>query len=211
MTRLLPLLLLLAACAVPSEYRFPPANPAPVYAPPGTGLPMPSHGLGVRNVPRSPNRRVLPPPGKEPGLWSADRPKASAAAPEPAVIFGETIPLDDPEIKASQPVQGCVAALGGAFVNDHERVNAVVRWLNQEQRRCAALRAFAWCLGAAASGPVSKEDAEHATRLQKRLDEQVRDQCAKHHDTTEEVLSAVLVSIGREDAFQTNKGGPNVH
>ena len=78
------LLALLAACASsPTPYeRGTLTRPPPPPTRPGVGAPIVGQpGSFTQPPPRSPNTRVLP-PSNEPGLWSADTPKA-ALTPAP--------------------------------------------------------------------------------------------------------------------------------
>lgn len=140
----LPLLLFLSACSGPSEYRFPPAHPTPVYTPPGTGLPMPSSpGPGVRNVPRSPNRRVLPPPGKEKGLWSADRPRASSESGP--VLIGLQLPLpEDATADVREKAAYCANGMEKAIDTSGRR--KTVKDLAPDAQWCLAAKLYHACI-----------------------------------------------------------------
>lgn len=202
------LLLALAACSGPSHLHYPPANPAPTYTPPGTGLPMPSFpGPGVRNIPRSPHKRVLP-PSKEPGLWSADRPKASIIAPAPTLL-GTTLPVPDaaktPYI--SHSLSGCIEAAGelvGAPVF-FTRIDA----LREDERKCFAGLLYSRCASglpefvkarrAKEGGSFNQSDAPALKALKKEAEAYVAKWCAGARADVERlggevgsVLSAVL-------------------
>lgn len=73
---------------------FPGSTGNPVHTPTGAGLPTTGQpGTQGADVPRSPNKRVLP-PTKEPGLWAADgAPKATREGSTD--VFGVTIPYPD--------------------------------------------------------------------------------------------------------------------
>jgi hypothetical protein len=89
------LLALLAACASsPTTYeRGTLTRPPPPPTRPGVGAPVVGQpGLVTQPPPRSPNTRVLP-PSNEPGLWSADTPKAALTpAPEGSPVGPDWLP-----------------------------------------------------------------------------------------------------------------------
>lgn len=82
--------------------RAPPFEPRTTFTPNGAGLPEYWGQPQAEPLPRSPYSRVLP-PSREPGLWAADRPKASAMNDddERRQILGVALPgfeVDEDEI-----------------------------------------------------------------------------------------------------------------
>jgi hypothetical protein len=124
--------------------QLPPSYPGATYTPPGTGLPgerVPGPQRG--EVPRSPNKRVLP-ATKEPGLWAADgAPRASS----PPQLFDVELPYPDgadtPEEQATTDV--CASTLTRAARSADELYYAVN--LPEPVRRCFAARAYEHCAG----------------------------------------------------------------
>ena len=101
-------------------------------------------GSATAPLPRSPNTRVLP-PSNEPGLWSADAPRA-ARREEPPVVFDFAIPVPDIEPKAIRDYGNLCAA----FVDDASRVEAIakaLKRLSERKRECIAIRSYLACIG----------------------------------------------------------------
>lgn len=200
------------ASGAPSRYERGAAPPvAPSFNPTAdspitTGQP----GHLRQPLPRSPHQRQLP-PSKEPGLWSGDRPRASTQRTGPLVIFGEALPVEEAGDRDSVSVRACEDILHGAVVNDPDNVHSAVRNLTKDQRYCAALRAFTTCLGMMSKTVLLKDDAPRAESLKARLEKGATARCDKHAATSDEVTSAVLVSMVRGDAFNSGSGGSNAH
>jgi hypothetical protein len=145
--RLLPLLLLMA-CSGPAEYRrgtMPAPPPAPLR--PGVGAPtMGQPGSLTQPPPRSPNKRVLP-PSNEPGLYSADRPRASNSAETEAapILYGIELPVPE---KAGA-VARFHAAMCARSLEDATRAAGkarLVEGLSRQQKACLALQLQDLCL-----------------------------------------------------------------
>jgi hypothetical protein len=111
-----PAVLLLTACATsaPTEYHqaagpapmatsTAPAFGVPAFTPPGAGLYRPDARTGEKVPDIEPGQRRQPPkpPSREPGLWEADRPRASEGPPgwqsRDPIILGVRLPLELPE------------------------------------------------------------------------------------------------------------------
>lgn len=172
--RLLPLLLLLLACAGPAEYQR--GSPVPTRPPynPTTDSPIttgqPGH-LVPHALPRSPHQRQLPPPGKHPGLWGAEAPHASRERTSYPKVLGIDMVMADRENPAETLAAGvCVSAIKEAL----EAVPAgVVEALTADERKCAAALVYAACINEAmmatdrnaAAAPRQVADLERASRV----------------------------------------------
>ncbi|HLL01078.1 MAG TPA: hypothetical protein VK539_10850 [Myxococcaceae bacterium] len=101
-------------------------------------------GSATAPLPRSPNTRVLP-PSNEPGLWSADAPRAARKA-EPPVVFDFAIPVPDIEPKAIRDY----GSLCATSVDDASRFEDIAKALNRlsaRERACVAIRSYLACIG----------------------------------------------------------------
>ena len=157
------LLVALSACSstAPSHYgqgvpvRPPPAPPAR----PGVGAPVVGQpGAQAAPVPRSPNRRPLP-PSAEPGLWSADSPRAASAPGGAPKVFGVDMPtLEDVPPSARVHEKACANTLARTLKT--ERVSTGLARLNEREKECVALAAYAACLRLAEDGTRGQRDAQ---------------------------------------------------
>lgn len=202
MTRtFLALLLLLSACSTtPRAYKqavrpapapvarppiytpgYSPGPVDPAHAPAGAGashgsLPMPGAG-----VPRSPNKRVLP-PTSEPGVWAADgAPKASA----PPRIFGVEIPFMVDAHGNTLPGDTAWCAKTVTEAADAAKLRDRVEGYPPDARACMAALAYLHCAthsflwlsepltpGQRAGSPAyhsAKDTLNHARSLRNRL------------------------------------------
>lgn len=120
----------------------PPPPGQPTYTPAGAGA---SHGglaTPAAAVPRSPNKRLLP-PTKEAGIWAADgAPSASAATMPP--IFGIALGLPEAVTpSAKQWSNFCAATLGDTAKSTG--TEALFASVHAQLRRCLASRAYLAC------------------------------------------------------------------
>jgi hypothetical protein len=94
---------------------FPGSTGNPVHTPAGAGA---SHGglaeHGKAAVPRSPNKRILP-PTKEAGLWAADGAPVASNAPG-TMLFGliAPFPQDKPSVETLKWLHTCAGAMDEA-------------------------------------------------------------------------------------------------
>jgi hypothetical protein len=163
MTRLLVVLAVsfLSACAAsgPTSYRQaaapmpapgplivqqPPTYPGATYAPVGAGLPeVGQPGRQGASVPRSPDKRILP-PTKEPAVYAADGAPRAVSAPGLGVtVLGVGFDLGL-ELKPARAAHECAKA-----VNDAS--DSTIHWskhtrrFSEEATRCIAARALLRC------------------------------------------------------------------
>jgi len=143
--RLLPLLLLMA-CAGPAEYHrgtMPAPPPAPLR--PGVGAPVMGQPGSYREpLPRSPNSRVLP-PSNEPGLWSADSPRASNSETAAPILYGIELPVPE----EAGPEARFHAEMCARSIDDATRASGkarLVEGLSRQQKACLALQLQDVCL-----------------------------------------------------------------
>lgn len=152
--------LLLSACATAPVGAYNQAvMPSPVVAPPityvsppggipgatpaGTGLGEPrSPDWNGREVPRSPNKRILP-ATKEPGLWAADTVKATAN--DAPTLYGVAIPYPDNAVTTEDraAVGACVGTMNDAARETQQ--TAVIAAYPEDVRRCLAAHAYYHC------------------------------------------------------------------
>lgn len=123
----------------PAPAAAPPPRPGATYAPAGGGA---SHG-GLATpeaaVPRSPNKRLLP-PTKEAGLWAADGAPVAASTNE---IFGAVVPLPQhPPLGADHLLGVCAADMTAAM--RAVRMDKMLAFPD-DVRRCLAARAYFQC------------------------------------------------------------------
>lgn len=166
--RFLFLLFLLAGCATsnnssynqtasPTVYRPPPVNTPgyypgtprePVYTPNGAGLPGERVPGSIQSsVPRSPNKRILP-PTKEPGLWAGDGTvKASDQLPDVPMIAGIELPFPPGAATDKDKLHTRLCALGMSLLIPD--VARELQWdamaLPLDVRRCIAARLYEHC------------------------------------------------------------------
>lgn len=112
---------------------------------PGVGAPVMGQPGSYREpLPRSLNSRVLP-PTKEPGLWSADRPRASAPAAEAPVLYGMEMPVPD-EVGAAARFHAAMCARSLEDATRTARKARLVEGLSRQQKACLALQLQGLCL-----------------------------------------------------------------
>ena len=142
-------LLVLSACSstAPSRYeQGAPVRPPPAPAArPGVGAPvMGQPGAFSAPLPRSPNSRPLP-PSSEPGLWSADTPKASAADDGRPILYG----IEMPTPAAADPAARFHAAMCARSLEQATQEAgkaSLVEGLSRQQKACLALQLQDVCL-----------------------------------------------------------------
>lgn len=143
-------LLLVAGCAnspAATYERGTPTRPPPPPTRPGAGAPVVGQpGSFTPPPPRSPNNRVLP-PSNEPGLWSADRPRASSSGEKAAapILYGIELPVPE----ETGPVARFHAAMCARSLEDATREAGKVRLiegLSLQQKTCLALQLQDACL-----------------------------------------------------------------
>jgi hypothetical protein len=121
---------------------YPGTPAAPVHTPAGAGLPGERVPGQVQPVPRSPNKRTLP-PTEEPGFWAADG-APTAALTEPK-IYGITIPFPP----LATPADKALVNLCAEQVNEVSETGKVAEFVTtnypEDVRRCLALSAFSHC------------------------------------------------------------------
>jgi hypothetical protein len=124
---------------------FPGSTGNPVHTPAGAGA---SHGSApgaskVEEVPRSPNKRVLP-ASNEPGLWAADEAPRAGTVSKPS-IGGIEIPYpeDAQERRDLDPTAFCGESMTKALAQARQHV----RFFNQppESQKCLAAKLYEAC------------------------------------------------------------------
>lgn len=121
--------------------RPPPAPPAR----PGVGAPIVGQpGSATAPPPRSPNRRVLP-PSTEPGLWSADTPRASGDTGEAPVLYGIEMPAPV-EVGEVARFHAAMCARTLADATQAAGQANLVAGLSRQQKACLALQLQVLCL-----------------------------------------------------------------
>jgi hypothetical protein len=143
------LLALLAACASsPTTYeRGTVTRPPPPPTRPGVGAPVVGQpGSFTQPPPRSPNTRVLP-PSNEPGLWSADRPRASSADETAAapILYGIGLPVPE-EAGPAARFHAAMCARSLADATQGAGKARLVEGLSRQQKACLALQLQVLCL-----------------------------------------------------------------
>ncbi len=108
-------------------------------------------------LPRSPSARVLP-PSNEPGLWSADRPRAAREYVLPAVLGFNPPAVHEKEAAAAGPADLCAQ-----WVGDTVRFPSVAKALDRfsrEEVACTGARAYFSCMVSAWQEAQRRKDAE---------------------------------------------------
>jgi hypothetical protein len=123
-------------------------------------------------LPRSPNSRVLP-PSAEPGLWSADRPRAARQEYLLPPVLGFTPPaVMEEEAEAAVYADNC-----SRLVDDTRRLPSVAKALGRVSGReaaCTGAQAYFFCLGKPWLEASAKKDRESKAFAQALLRYQLR-------------------------------------
>ncbi|OJH33924.1 hypothetical protein BON30_46210 [Cystobacter ferrugineus] len=125
----------------PQPTRAPgPAQIGNTYRPAGTTL----YGVGeaaprVEEVPRSPNRRVLPPTG-EPGLWAADEARASATKYPTVADIELPLPTAD---ESNLGTLFCAHKIHKLLTSEGQMRQLMD--LRYDDRRCVVAQLYAFC------------------------------------------------------------------
>lgn len=167
-------LLLSCSTSAPTEYRQAPYVPPAVRPPPsGAGAPVlgqpGSFGGDHVVLPRSPNRRPLP-PSSEPGLWASD------GSSDTKIILGniEIPPLPEDATEVEKHIfDECVAGTRNyldhtAGRKDPRKTEAVLRSLPFRQAQCAISRIYLRCVDTVES-KLSKVLADMPKEVQRQL------------------------------------------
>jgi hypothetical protein len=146
-------------------------------------------------VPRSPNTRVLP-PSTEPGLWSADRPRAALEYQLPSVLG-----FDPPSLRQDEAAATPYADICAQVVGDTARFLSVERALSRVSNAevtCIGAHAYLSCLVTLYTNATKDADVKDLTlalyRYQKRLDPEMEKVC-KGVDRRRSDLAALLRSV----------------
>lgn len=205
------------ACAAPAPYYFPPANPTPTYTPLGTGLVRPTAPRpGAQNVPRSPSKRVLPPPGDQPGMWSADTVRASGSLRTNRrlrMLFGVELPLPPEEVKeyGDRLTNGCAGNM--SFAAERAKQKSKAEALPLAARTCLAAKLYAQCAARTVVRHESMRDAlefyDPAVMRAEKAVKETADTFAKlacesvpWDDALEGMFSTILNRSGSSDDFR---------
>jgi hypothetical protein len=145
--RLLPLFCLACASPVGSEYHrgTTTTRPPPAPARPGVGAPVVGQpGSFTQSPPRSPNTRVLP-SSNEPGLWSADAPRASGATESGPVLYGIEMPAPE-DVGAVARFHAAMCARTMEDATQAAGKARLIAGLSRQQKACLALQLQLLCL-----------------------------------------------------------------
>jgi hypothetical protein len=179
-----------------------PAFPAPSLTPAGAGA---SHGMlpaPQAEVPRSPNKRVLP-ASSEPGLWAAD---GAPRAATPLRLFDVEIPYPGTATHpdAIAETEGCVATLARA---SDARARARLATMPLEQRSCLAAQALLHCAAEevkkrkameADKQPIGPLAGHNAERLWRHALGLVAARCRDSGVLTTDAMREVLASVAAQ-------------
>jgi hypothetical protein len=118
-------------------------RPPPVPTRPGVGAPAVGQpGPHARGVPRSPDKRVLP-PTREPGIWASDRPFDPF---ERMRVFGILVPMhpEDPTDEQLKPLLTCAEVL--RIRAQKLGLTDAIWKLPGRSRLCLAARLYDFCI-----------------------------------------------------------------
>jgi hypothetical protein len=127
---------------------YPGTPAAPVHTPAGAGLPGERVPGQAQPVPRSPNKRTLP-PSKEPGLWAADgsAPRSSAIT-ERHQIYGVDIPYPPDTDSLEEVAITDICTKEWSHATKEANQDTFIKSFPLDVRRCLAAQAYAYCVGA---------------------------------------------------------------
>lgn len=85
------------------------------------------------------------PPSKEPGLWSADGPRAARGGNERPALLGVEVPIPE-DARHITRFHAAMCAASLQEVADSETISKVVARLSEDEKRCLALRMQHTCV-----------------------------------------------------------------